>query len=421
MTQYTNTYQQKNLIKISLFTSFFALLMAFASQVSGAELTPTTSTHQVALPSAKKTEVTTVKNTQVKPTTKINWDKNTVKFITAGAYSRIIKLADDQLGLVYNNGTKINYRISSDNGDTWSKEVTLADGGSKYTYTNAAFIKLYDGTLLYGYNARPNKDGGADNYQIRVLISHDNGKTWPVEKVVYSGGNVGTLGVWEPAFLQLPSGELQLYFANESLYPKSNDQQITLIRSFDQGNTWTAGEAVSYRAESRDGMPVPILLNDKSSIVFSIEDNGFDGKFKPTTIRTSLSDNWSSGFVDGASKKRDRALTKNSQLPSKNYGGAPFLVQLPEGETLLSIQSSQWRNHGMATSVMRVYIGDSQAKNFSSMSTPFTSDLIKPNGSALWNSLTVLNKSTVIATSTITPGNSKPTGIYTVKGTVIRN
>ncbi|MCK5819876.1 MAG: exo-alpha-sialidase [Psychromonas sp.] len=283
-----------------------------------------------------------------------------MKFVTAGEYSRIVKLSGNGLVLVYSNGSKINYRISSDEGNTWSNEVNLGDGGSKYTYTNAAFIELADGTWVYGYNARPNKEGGSDNYQIRIITSHDKGVTWSPEKIVYSGGNVSAQGVWEPAFLQLPSGELQLYF--------------------------------------------------------SIEDNGFDRMFKPATIRTDFGDNWSSGVVDGGNKKRNRALAKGDQLSSKKSGSSPYLAQLPNGDTLLFIKTQ--KDHSKKGLIIRVYIGNNKAENFSSMSTPFTSNLIKANGTALWNSLTVLDDMDVIASSTINTGDSKPNGVYIIKGVV---
>ena len=411
--------QKKQLVKIALLTSAFTLLSA----CGGGGGDDTTQPPPVNPPPVEDTcEVDTFGNAQENSALKIDWQQDTVQFVSGGVYSRVKQLADDRLMLVYSAGADVVYRLSADNGDSWGDQQTVASGGSAYNYTNAEFIELSSGTWVYGYNARPKSDGGVDNYQIKVAVSYDKGMTWSDEKLVFDGGNTPRLGVWEPAFLELPSKELQLYFANESAYPGTDEQQISLMRSSDEGITWTDTEAVSYRERSRDGMAVPILLNDQSNIVFSIEDNGISGDFKPVTIRTELSDNWLSGVVDAASDKRKRALVEDSQLETSAYGGAPYLAQLPSGETLISIQSSQCRDSlGLHNALMRVYIGDHQASNFSFASTPFTTDLVKDSGNALWSSITVLDDTTIMATSSITTGDSASDGIYIVKGTVTRN
>lgn len=413
-----HNFSSSSLIKATLFTSVISLLTACGG--GGGEETPPV---VIEPPPVEDTcEVDTFENAQEGSALKIEWQQNTVQFVTAGVYSRVKKLADSSLVLVYSAGSDVVYRISTDNGNTWAEPITVASGGSAYGYTNAEFIELASGTWVYSYNARPTNDGGAENYQIKVVTSYDKGVTWSDEKLVFDGGNMPRQGVWEPVFLELPSKELQIYFANEFVFGGTDEQEISLMRSFDEGITWSDAERVSYRGRSRDGMAVPILLNDQSSIVFSIEDNGIAGDFKPVTIRTDLSDNWMSGSVDGESDKRKRALVEESQLATGDYGGAPYLDQLMSGETLLSIQSSQCRKSpGLEKSIMRVYIGDDKASNFAYPSTPFTSDLITADGNALWSAITVIDDTTVIATSSITTGDGSPDGIYTVRGTITRN
>ena len=419
MTKHSFNYQQNNIINIALFTSVFALLTACGGG-GGEESTTTPPTTLTPLPTDEECEIATFKNAQENSNVKINWQQDTVQFVSAGGYSRIKQLTDDRLMLVYSAGSDVVYRISSDNGDSWNAQQTVARGGSAYNYTNAEFIELSSGTWMYGYNARPKSEGGSDNFQIKTVVSYDKGGTWSDEMLVFDGGNVPRQGVWEPAFLELPSKELQLYFANESFYVATDEQQISLMRSFDEGITWTAFEEVSYRAGSRDGMAVPILLNDNSSIVFSIEDNGIDGDFKPVTIRTDLNDNWLSGVVDATSAKRNRAIIEHRQLAAKVYAGAPYITQLPSGATFLSIQSSQCRKSlGLNNALMRVYIGDDKASNFDFPSTPFTTELIKSDGNALWSSLTVLDASTIMATSSINTGDTATqNGIYIIKGEI---
>ena len=40
-------------------------------------------------------------------------------------------------------------------------------------------------------------------------------------------------GCWEPAMLQLPVGEIQLFFSDEGIYTKTDEQNISMLRSFD--------------------------------------------------------------------------------------------------------------------------------------------------------------------------------------------
>ncbi|WAJ71774.1 sialidase family protein [Catenovulum adriaticum] len=366
-------------------------------------------------------ELDTFTNAEQAANIQIDWLQDTVQFVNSGVYSRIHKLADGRLILVYSDGPAVVYRVSDDNGDTWQAEQTVASGGDLYNYTNAEFIELADGSWVYGWNARPKVDNGAETFQIKLAISYDKGSSWQAEQLIFAAANKFDQGVWEPAFLQLPSGELQIYFANEFPFGgTSHDQEISMKRSFDNGVTWGDVETLSYRQGSRDGMPVPILLNDQSEIVFAIEDNGIAGEFKPVTIRSNLADNWMSGVVDANSSQREHALAPAAQLDHGIYAGAPYIAQLPTGETILSTQTSQCRKGTLA--FMRVYMGDAQARNFAYPTTPFTTDLVKEDGESLWNAVTVIDQDTIIATSSINTGDaSTPNGIYVVKGKITRN
>src|SRR6185436_15246566 len=109
---------------------------------------------------------------------------------------------------------------------------------------------------------------------IKTSMSKDGGANWEAAKLVYEAGiNSGT-GCWEPAQIQLPSGEIQLYFANEKPYPDTTEQEITMLRSSDNGASWSSPQRISLRAGHRDGMPVPVMLAGGKGIAVAIEDNG---------------------------------------------------------------------------------------------------------------------------------------------------
>lgn len=138
--------------------------------------------------------------------------------------------------------------------------VRVKSDGASY----ARLVRAQEDNHPVGYD----RDG-----QIYARRSTDDGRSW------------GERGVWEPIIRQLPSGALQLYAANEYPYTNSDDQEITVWRSTDRGRSWLDGTTVSYQLGHRDGMPVPLLLQD-GGIVLTIEDNGMGGPFKPAIVDT---------------------------------------------------------------------------------------------------------------------------------------
>jgi hypothetical protein len=77
-----------------------------------------------------------------------------------------------------------------------------------------------------------------------ILVSakknYNGGLTWTDERLLYEAGSKFEDGCWEPAQIQLSSGEVQLFFSNEGIYTNSNEQNISIFRSHDNGLTWTA-------------------------------------------------------------------------------------------------------------------------------------------------------------------------------------
>jgi hypothetical protein len=304
----------------------------------------------------------------------------------------------------------------------WSDPILVASGtDAGYSYTNSELLKLKNGTLLYTWNARPKKrDGPAHTlpYKIMLKRSRDQGKSWERGTDLFLAGMTFGTGCWEPAILQLASGEVQVYFADESSAP-GKDQKIMMLRSKDNAEHFDEPCVVSYREHCRDGMPVPVCLQNGKGIAVAIEDNGIDGRFKPVIIHSSEENCWSGGTVGGGSPNRSHALRSDCRISAEDYAGAPYLIQLSTGETLLSLQSAENRpeHHTHTHSVMKVYVGDATAQNFASPSYPFT--FIPPAANGLWNSLCQIDDKTVIAVSTIS-GLPASNGIWMVIGALRR-
>ncbi|MCX6377790.1 MAG: sialidase family protein [Armatimonadetes bacterium] len=321
----------------------------------------------------------------------IEWDKSTLVLIhKGGSYARVIRLKGGDILCCFEEWGKSYVRRSTDNGKTWVELILLAEAPRTWS-ANPELLQLANGWILFFHNERPSN--GVRHFTIQVLVSKDQGRTWKHLAQAYRADVNPHNGCWEPAAIQLPTGEIQLFFANENPYRDSKEQEITLLRSFDNGKTWSKRETVSFRAGHRDGMPVPCVLRDGKGIVVAIEDNGYTPMFTPAIIHTSMQDNWKQRFASGASPRRWRAVNKPISV---EWGGAPYIRQMPTGETILSFQSSVGREKPQ----MVVYVGDENAKNFDERTVPF--DASKPGG--WWNSLFVKDDHTVTAISSCNGG-----------------
>jgi len=151
---------------------------------------------------------------------------------------------------------------------------------------------------------------------------------------------------------------------------------------------------------------VPLVLKDGKGIVVTIEDDGVSGTFKPVIIYTSVAENWRGPFVAGNSTRRWPAL--RNPLGPAVYAGAPYIVQMPSGSTMLSVQTDEG---GRSQPQMAVYIGDTGARNFSDKSVPFQTP---PDIPCLWNSLFVKDSDTVTAVSGTTVNGIR--GVWSIDG-----
>jgi hypothetical protein len=336
----------------------------------------------------------------------ISWDQATLRLIDrGGSYGRMARLADGTIACAFDRDSKMWILHSLDDGRTWSDAILVAQDPDCWL-TNADLLPLADASLLYFYDERPHLAVKYQNnatppvaltrpFRIRMARSNDNGRTWSPPQTLYSGGTNFHDGCWEPAAVQLPSGEIHVYFANEAVFPNSDEQEIALLCSRDNGRTWSDAQRVSYRKGHRDGMPAPLVLAAARGIVVAVEDNGIDDAFKPAIVFTSLKNNWRDSPVTGESPRRRSALAQ--PLPRTCYAGAPCLRQLPSGFTLLSFQESP--DGTLEHCRMAVCIGDRDACGFTNKTYPFPPPT---RGNQLWNALFVKDATTVTAITSAT-------------------
>ena len=344
----------------------------------------------------------------------IRWMAESTQFVTRGTYARIKKV-NNQHALVYESGGAVWIRLSHDGCNSWS-EATEVARGEGYGYANSELLQLQSGKLIFTWNARPKKGSGLP-YKIMYATSIDQGRSWSKGHDLYVAGTTPRSGCWEPIPLQLPTGELHIYFANEKPYTESDEQEISLIRSFDEGKTWGDTERVSFRSKCRDGMPVPIYLPHSNEIVMAIEDNGIRGRFKPVIVRSAY--NWHDSYVRGNDTRREEAVGGRWAIQDTVYAGAPYLIRLGENHTLLSVQSTEGRKGGAHHFAnMQVYVGNKDARNFRNRTTPLPQ--LPSDGSALWSSLAQIDDETVIAVMSVRGLETGKNGVWTIKGKIIK-
>lgn len=316
------------------------------------------------------------------------WDISTQKVIfQSGNYARLIALQDGRLMAAAESygpsGIKVCY--SYDNGKNWTTPELIAPNPDKVGNAVPDLIQLADGTILVAYNPRPGEPYSEDRrFGIRTMRSTDNGKTWEGPIYIYDASHIFQDGCWEPSFLEMPDGEVHCYFANEHPYTNSGEQEISMCRSFDKGETWEAPERVTFRAGSRDGMPSAIIT-DAGDIVVIVEDNGHWGypSFRATTMRCTVEQNWHDCWVSGNSDRRHMIF---ANAEDKAYlSAAPYIRKLPSGYTIASWQGLAGNRSGGCED-MFVAVGNKDALNFMQVSQPFA----RPADSrALWNSVNV--------------------------------
>lgn len=349
----------------------------------------------------------------------VEWDNSSlIRIAEEGVYPRLQRLNDNSLLVVYENrrGDVVAKR-SIDEGVSWSDPAMLyksfdffndeTKDATKVNISNPEITQLNDGTILLATNLRPVKEG-VFPFSIAIRRSMDNGDSWSEPSIIYKGGTFFRDGCWEPSFLVLPNGMIHLYFANESPYKDSDEQEISMIYSSDNGDSWSSNSrTVSFRKGKRDGMPVAV--HDGANIYLAIEDN-LSGQFKPYIVKNPIESAWNKP-VYGNSEFRFSALS--IPLSDEVYAGAPYLISTKSGLYLLSYQTTDKRSSKWELSTMAVAVSNSPV-SFGYYSQPFNVPLDKE---AKWNSLADLGNNSIAALSS-TNFDSEKIGIWMVKGKI---
>lgn len=328
-------------------------------------------------------------------------------------YPRVKRLAEDRYILFFQNGRwgpDIYYCISSD-GKNWDepkyifKSHDTCLGRYIRGYATLDAILLQNGDLLVGacFQATA-KDGGAKPSRFLMTekglvtrVSKDLGETWSEPEIIYHGRS------WEPYFLQLPSGEVQMYFTHsapkDALYTtqmgSTPSSGVAMMSSIDNGDNWTPLPLTYPYVAKRivqqpnfvhngiqlmtDQMCVAVLLNNGKTIAMVTESGtGKDEDLAISLIRSH--DYFARELAVDEYGPEDR--TDNFA-----YGLSPYIVQFPSGEVAISYFASRKTKLILANETATELYMDSVVNPFQQLTT------------GMWSSMFIDDSHTMIAAS----------------------
>jgi hypothetical protein len=357
----------------------------------------------------------------------IEWDQSSRRRVSDPGYSagypRIIQLKDRSLIAIHSREDGTTIRRSNDLGDTWGDENFILPGTETHNIYNAEITQLDDGSLLVSVAMWAKQDNSNPDttrrWHLAVTKSNDLGKTWSPLKIIHTAGWHSSQGVWEPKTIQLPSGELQMVFSDNQPYGQPDllyhDQNISMYRSFDWGETWTTTpQIIAHRVGGRDGMATPIVLKNQKEIVCPIEDNGYFLVFKISILRTSTDNPWPER-IGGNSPAREYAMPSLFPNGVGAYAGGPYITQLPSGQTVLYSMSNHRRSQQRNNYLPLVAVGDENARNFKYWSQPFND--IPAEFEMGWGSVCALDNGEIIVVADTRAFSSAGRGeVWMIKG-----
>ena len=354
----------------------------------------------------------------------VTWDRATDHVVSAprdlgAAYPRAHQLSNGEILLAYhqgepigNFGSGITLRKSRDNGATWYR-TTQIDGPNErgfWGFCNPDFIELGHGRLLLVSAARARAEpftrdtllSESRHGGLRLRFSNDYGNTWGPPRLIAAGRG----RLWEPSVVQLPDGELQIFYANESPdQPEGSSQCIESILSTDGGNTWTPPHLVSAQRDCRNGMPATLALSN-GHVLCAQEVVGL------------ANSPWIVDTLQG------RVLSHRLAQDDYDFGAAPFLTRALDGDTLLTFHSQvrqtplfKQLNGAWLFSDIYVQRGDANGEHFGPAARPW-GDLPDHTG-AFFPSLLVLRDNTLVALTsfiTVNADHTTTTNIRWIKG-----
>ena len=354
----------------------------------------------------------------------IEWKPATDRVVShtdkAAAYPRAKRLSNGEVLLGYHHGgglgeygTWVTLRKSRDRGVTWhfTRDVEGPEGDAFWGFSNVDFIELGGGRVMLVTSGRGKAEPEQPQFlsecarsELRLRFSEDYGETWGVPHGVAGGRG----RVWEPSVVQLANGDLEIYYANEApdlLREGRLDQRIEVIRSADNGRTWSEPSEVAQHPGCRNGMPAAIVLQN-GRVACAQE-----------VVRHPRSP-WITETLHG--RRTDEYIAQSSY----GFGAAPFLLRGSGPNTFLAFHSGFRKapapnDASLSWMFSNVWVqrGDVAARDFGPGVQPWPH--IDANTGVFFPSLLLLDDDTLVVLASVLthgPGETSRTAVRWIEG-----
>ncbi|KLJ11989.1 hypothetical protein EMPG_09630 [Blastomyces silverae] len=246
------------------------------------------------------------------------------------SYVRLAKLSDGSVlaGFTTNeDGVKVlKVSRSTDGGQQFSPFGEIARGD--WDIGNLYLLEVAPSIVLGAFRNHTNVGPNIRHSRITVCKSADGGKNWKFASQAFE--MEGSLGAWEP-FMRLAENnphEIQLTYSQEFAV---NDQRTMLVRSTNQGDTWSTPITVSWQENHRDGMNGIARTKDGDQdalvMVFETTDNA-----PFFNVKAAIS------YDDGASWGHRQDV---QVAPRGKNAGAPQIASFADGSLAVVYMSDE--------------------------------------------------------------------------------
>ena len=212
-------------------------------------------------------------------------------------------------------------------------------GTSEFNQRNGegAFIKLKDGTIMFGFTEFIGNDWD-DDYcaEISYILSEDNGETWSDKKTLFKKPS-DSKNIMSLSFLRMNNDDLGAFYIHKNL---DGTDKIVFTHSCDEGKTWSEPVNCMECLEEQDYY---VLNNDRvlrlknGRIIFSVAKHTVldtDKDFEAGEIHFFISDD------DGKTFKKTETVLK-CPFPNNEDGyEEPGLFQFEDGKIWCYIRTS---------------------------------------------------------------------------------
>jgi len=218
----------------------------------------------------------------------------------------LLRLADDRLAMLYLQKDVIGgqpfcmpqWTTSADEGETWSRPVSMANAPSRYIVNNDRVIQLSTGRIVapaavHRLRNPPRVDGQNPRRQvfaqpalITFFLSDDGGRTWCESEQNFYLSFPSGLGLQEPGVLEKRNGRLWCWCRAGRYQQEDKFSHQWESFSDDHGEHWTAPRASKVFISSPGASPMSVRRHPLTGQLLAVW-NDRSNRFGQSTPRAS--------------------------------------------------------------------------------------------------------------------------------------